>query len=324
MPLGEHLEELRSRLIYCIAGVLPLFVVAFIFGRRILDFLLTPVLAQLRELGQSASLQATGVLETFNTTLYIAFICAIVFGSPWVLYQLWRFIAPGLRSQERRFVYILLPMSATLVVIGVCFLYFIILPLALHFFIHYGTDLGRPPEPTAPLPAEVTLSPLVPVLPYDPPAPPVGSMWINQHLMQLRICMGMNGATPLIRGSELISDAAITQNYRVSEYIKLVLALAMGFGAAFQTPVVVLLLGWAGAIDHAFLRRFRRHAFMACAVAGALLTPGDPMSMIAMTVPLYFLYELGGILLWLMPAERVAHGVFRMRSRKEPSDAGDP
>ena len=227
MTFGEHLEELRSRLIYCIAGVLPLFVVAFIFGRRILDFLLTPVLAQLRELGQSASLQATGVLETFNTTLYIAFICAIVFGSPWVLYQLWRFIAPGLRSQERRYVSILLPMSATLVVIGVCFLYFIILPLALHFFIHYGTDLGRPAEPTAPLPAGVTLSPLIPILPYDPPAPPVGSMWINQHLMQLRICLGTNGATPLILYiPSFVADSRATDSTVLSAFDRRIIATA--------------------------------------------------------------------------------------------------
>jgi sec-independent protein translocase protein TatC len=68
----------------------------------------------------------------------------------------------------------------------------------------------------------------------------------------------------------------------------------------------VLLLGWAGVIEPKGLGKYRKHALMACAVAGAILTPADPISMLVLAVPLYFLYELGLILCLVLPAERVA------------------
>jgi sec-independent protein translocase protein TatC len=93
---------------------------------------------------------------------------------------------------------------------------------------------------------------------------------------------------------------------RISEYIKLLLSMTLAFAAAFQAPVVVLLLGWSGIINQQVLAKFRRHAILVCAIAAAMLTPGDPASMILMLIPLYLLYELGGLLLRWFPASRVA------------------
>ena len=120
--------------------------------------------------------------------------------------------------------------------------------------------------------------------------------------------------------------------FRVSESIKMILMFSLGFIAGFQTPVVVLLLGWAGMIDVAFLRKYRKHALLVIAIVAALLTPADPFSMVMMMVPLCLLYELGALLLKWFPASRVAGGgpkrgdpaIDVALPGREPADAGDP
>ncbi len=96
--------------------------------------------------------------------------------------------------------------------------------------------------------------------------------------------------------------AGISQQYKISEYIRTLLNMGLAFGIGFQTPVVVLLLGWAGIVTRQTLAKYRRHAVGACALAGALLTPADPLSMVLLAIPLYLLFELGMLLLRVWPA----------------------
>ena len=86
------------------------------------------------------------------------------------------------------------------------------------------------------------------------------------------------------------------------------LTLALAVTVAFQMPLVILLLGWAGIADRKFLTSNRRYAVLVCAVLGAILTPADVVSMILLFIPLYLLYELGIFLLLVAPADRVAGG----------------
>ena len=78
--------------------------------------------------------------------------------------------------------------------------------------------------------------------------------------------------------------------------------LSLGFAVGFQMPVVVLLLGWAGIVEPKDLTGIRKYMLMGCLVASSILTPADPLSMVLLAGPLYVLYELGLILLRLMPA----------------------
>jgi sec-independent protein translocase protein TatC len=79
----------------------------------------------------------------------------------------------------------------------------------------------------------------------------------------------------------------------VHEYFGFVLAMCLAFGAIFELPIVIVLLTALGLVKPAFLAKFRRHAFVGCVIAAALITPGqDPQSLFALTVPLYFLYEV--------------------------------
>lgn len=325
MPLGDHLEELRSRLLWALIGIAPVLLATMYFGETILGWITGPLQDALRSDGQPASLQATGPLETIGTYFKIALIVTIVVGAPWVLYQLWKFIAPGLYAHERRFVYFLLPMSTLLSVTGILFLYFMILPVSLGFLVHFGSDIGRPTPAVAPAP-EGTVFPSLPVLDKDPEKPAPGTEWINRTLMEKRIAVPVgDGSTVDVYSMPLVRTAGIQQQYRVSEYVDLVLSLALGFAAGFQMPVVILVLGWIGIIDQAFLAKWRRHALFGCMVLGAILTPGDPVSLLMLGIPLYLLYELGGLLLRFLPPSRIAEGFIRWpgRGKKEPASAGD-
>ena len=142
MPLGDHLDELRRRLFFALLGMIPIAIVAFYFGTDLLEFVVEPVREALRGGWQPAVLQATSPFETFGTYIKVSTIATLLVGSPWVLYQLWAFVAPGLYAHERRYVYFLLPLSSVLTITGVIFLFRVILPLILSFAVAFGSGLG--------------------------------------------------------------------------------------------------------------------------------------------------------------------------------------
>ncbi len=313
MSFGDHLEELRKRLLWAILGIVPLFILAFAFGRPVLQLLITPAQEELRARGQASTLQATAPLETFGAVVQVALIITILVGSPWILYQLWLFVAPGLYRAERKFFYRLAPLSAALTALSVAFLYWVILPVVLAFFIGFSATIGQGRVPTAPLPEGVTLGSM-PVLEADPPDETlfVGAHWYNRRLGQHRLCIELpEGGPPVIRTHEMTIGAGIVQQYKIADYVRTLLNMGLAFGVGFQMPVVVLLLGWAGIVTRRMLKKFRRHAVAGCAIAGAILTPADPMSMVLLAIPLYALYEFGIFLLWVWPSsyERSAAAV---------------
>lgn len=313
MPLGDHLEELRSRLIRALLGLVPIFVLALVFGRDLLSVLLEPIRKELAVAG--GTFQVTGLFELFSAYIKLSLIISIVVGTPWVLYQAWRFIAPGLYSNEQRFVRIICFLSSVLSLLGCLFLYFVMLPVVVAFFVAFNNSLS-PVGGAAPTPAVVegALPIDIPAIDGDP-APPIpasddrAQLWFNTGTSELKVRLpdGSVLASPFThRAGPANSNSLIAQQYRVGETLSLILQLGLALVVAFQMPVVVLLLGWAGIVTPGFLRTYRRHAAMICAVLGALLTPADPVSMMFLAVPLYVLYEFGLLLLLLLPAERVA------------------
>jgi sec-independent protein translocase protein TatC len=354
MGLGEHLDELRRRLIFALLGIAPIFIVSLYFGKEILSFLLAPVKTALHDAGQAALFQATGVLETFGAYFKVSAVLTLILGGPWAIFQLWKFVAPGLYTHEKRFAYLLAPMSIVLSIGGAAFAYYVMLPVMLTFLILFGASVGQERVATAPVPPGLTL-PTVAVLSADPASPTPGQWWINTSRNELRVAVGpvaiaapetapttpasappptpppadpgASAATPApasptpstaatpaptatatqVFGVRLTSSALIDQVPRVQETVDLLLMMGLAFAAAFQTPVVVLLLGWAGIIKPPMLRKYRRHVVAACALLSAVLTPSpDPFSMLLLMGPMYGLYELGLLLLVLLPASRVA------------------
>lgn len=324
MPLGDHIEDLRRRLIIALLGLLPILLLALIFGRQIIEIMLVPLRSALQSRGLPPVVQVTGPMETFGAYLRVSIAVAVVVGLPWLLYQGWKFAAPGLYAAERRFVYVLAPMSVGLTLASVAFLYFIMMPIVLTFFIGFGQALGGPQPGVAHPPAGMVI-PQIPSLPGDPPQPQPGQMWINTRLQELRVAVPVGRlpeleldaaqdqapptpALPKLRilGTPLALTASLSQQFRVSEYIKLLFQLTLAMAIAFQTPVAVLLLCWTGLIDPRAMGKHRKYAILAAAVLGALLTPADPLSMIALAVPLYTLYEAGLLIARVLPAEKLA------------------
>lgn len=306
MGLGEHLEELRRRVLWAIVGLVPILITSMIFAKHLVALMIQPAIAALRSKGFPAEMQNTGPLEFFSAWFKVSLIVTVVVGAPWVFIQLWKFIAPGLHAHERRFAYILAPLSSVLSLAGLAMMYFVMLPIGLNWLIDFSSDVGTTDQVmTAPLPKGVQLVD-VPLLDVDPAGAPAGKMWFNTTLGEMRVSLADAQGQVYVQSILATKHATIRQEYRLREYVELFFGLALAFALAFQTPVVVLLLGWMGIIDRAWLAKYRRHAIVLCAIIGAAITPTpDPLSMAMLQVPMYLLYELGGVLLWLMPAGKM-------------------
>ena len=322
MSFGDHLEELRRRLIFAILTVLPIFILAMVFGKELVDLLLRPANAQLRASSLGGQFIVTNPLEALGAYFRVAAVVTIVVGVPAILFQLGLFVAPGLYPHERRFALFLIPLSLVLSCVGLLFLYFVMLPAMLEFLIRFGATMGETSTPLVEVAPEV-LPLRVPVIAGDPISPPSGAVWFNSHLGHLRMNRAAEGVPAVVVGTALVHAAGIAQQFRVSEYVDLFFTMALAFAVGFQTPVVVLLLGWMGIVDRPMLARKRKHAVFAAFIVAAVLTPSpDPFSMAMLAVPLYLLYELGMLLLRFAPANRVAGG-WSGRKRGEPADAGE-
>ncbi|MCA9307848.1 MAG: twin-arginine translocase subunit TatC, partial [Phycisphaerales bacterium] len=150
MSFGDHLEDLRRRVIMAGLGFIPIFVLALLFGRPILAFLTIPLTEALRDAGQPAGLLATSPLETFGAYMRVSVIVGVMVAFPWMLYQLWLFVAPGLYTHERRFVYFLVPLSTALTAAAAVFLYKFLLPVSLYFLIAFGSTIVQEDHGTLP------------------------------------------------------------------------------------------------------------------------------------------------------------------------------
>ncbi len=320
MSIGEHLEELRKRVFLSIVGILPIFGAGLYFGRKILQFLILPLDNALKEKHiAGGAMQATQLLEGFITYIKIAAVLAAVVGGPWIIYQIWKFIAPGLYARERRFFYILSPMSIVFSALGVAFMYYVMLPFVLVFFVSFNeTLLTRPATPQVEMSPNIRL-PTLPWFAGDPTDRHVGDMWINTERDAIRIALpdpairdqtAAAKESPILLSLPLHSDSYVVQQYKIAEYVGLVLTFAFAFALTFQTPVVVLLLGWIGLIDPNTVGKYRKYAILVCTIVSAIITPPDALSMLSLGVPMYLLFELGVILLRIMPAKKVASGRF--------------
>ena len=130
-PLIEHLIELRNRLLYCIGAVLVVFLGLVAFANDIYTFVAEPLIALLPE---GTSMIATEVATPFLTPFKLTFFVAVVLALPYLLYQIWSFLAPGLYDNEKSLIAPLIGSSVLLFYAGITFAYFIVFPLVFGFF----------------------------------------------------------------------------------------------------------------------------------------------------------------------------------------------
>ncbi|MEN8840920.1 MAG: twin-arginine translocase subunit TatC, partial [Octadecabacter sp.] len=138
-PLIEHLAELRTRLIRAVMAFIVGIVVAFVVAEPILQFLLEPIEATLRELGDpSPTMQYTSPQEYLFTLFRISMVFGFVLAFPVIGFQLWRFVAPGLYSKEKGAFLPFLIASPLMFLLGASFAHFVVTPLAMAFFLGFA------------------------------------------------------------------------------------------------------------------------------------------------------------------------------------------
>ncbi len=268
-PLLDHLIELRTRLIICVAAIAIAFGVCFAFVKPIFLFLVRPftvaeglkamedsggqhgafdlflALVGVKKVAAGAlaniTLQATAPLEQFFTNIKLSAFGAIILAFPIIAWQLYRFVAPGLYKKERNAFLPFLIASPVLFMLGASLVYYVMLPFVLWFSL----------------------------------------------------------------SQQIVGDGVkVVLQTRVSEYLTLVTTLLLAFGLSFQLPVVLSLGGLAGLVTSEMLRTGRRYAIVAVFVVAAIVTPPDPISQITLAVPLCLLFEISIWCVWLIERRR--------------------
>lgn len=296
MTIGEHLEELRKRLFLGLGGFMLAFIVFMIpsIGEHVVYYVCRPLFLALAHNKLPAQVHFTDTAEVFMTYIKAAMISAAVIAGPWMLYQLWLFVAAGLYAHERKYVTKYLPLSIILFLSGVTFLYFYVLPLMLEFFI--GFSIGSPmplgPDIGFPKGAETGTPLVLPLLSHDPTNPTPGSVWINTTTGMIKICVAQGNFRVVPFGSESVTTPIIT----LATYFDMVIGMLLSFGLAFQLPLIVLALVRIGIIEVAQLKKMRRIVYFALTIIAAVIVPDVATGMIALMIPLVLLYEFGILL----------------------------
>ncbi len=136
----SHLTELRKRLIHCIIFLFSLFAVCYLFSDFIYGFLVEPYAEAVKNDNVERRLIFTALQETFLTYLKVSFFAAIFITSPFILIQIWKFIAPGLYEHEKSALIPYLVITPILFLLGGMLVYYLIMPLAIKFFLSFESS----------------------------------------------------------------------------------------------------------------------------------------------------------------------------------------
>ena len=268
MTFWEHLEELRRRIIISAITIGVFTVLCLSFNKPIEKVVLFPLRTSINTLIANAidavaggegsifgflaiSLRAgtpsidavimkSGPLEGIMAFLKLGITAGILLALPIIIYQVWAFVFPALKQEERRFAVPLFLIIVAFFTIGAVFAYFIVVPVVLHF-----------------------AAQLFPEMP---------NIWDLEN------------------------------------YINLVTKLILGFGIAFELPIVMAFLSRIGVINARGFREKQNYALLGICVISALLTPADPWSMLLMAIPLFILYQLGIFFAYLVEKEQEVYG----------------
>ena len=235
MSFGDHLGELRKRVILAMIGAMVGVSICLIFSDTIINAIYQPYLLALRWGGFPVQLYYHKTTGSIISYLMTGFKAGLVVASPWIIYQAWRFVAAGLFVRERRVIYKYIGPSIGLFLLGVAFFFFLVLPVLLKFIISFnlaiqvpqvkpygleksvfGTSL--PGIDINGLPTGNQIKPLlIPMAKSDPTHFPKHSvaMWYNARTSQVRIHVGKRTLT--LRAQP--ADALFSPLPTLSEYL---------------------------------------------------------------------------------------------------------
>lgn len=291
MTVGEHLEELRRRMILGLIGFAVVAAVLLWFGDQVMIIFCRPLFDTLQAKGLNPQLYYTKLGEGFAVWLKIVLISAVAIASPWIVFQLWQFVAAGLYPHERKYVTRYAPLSIGLLIAGMLFVYFLVLPWTIEFFLDFAGSVPMPQRHvTTTQPHEAFT---IPSIPGNPASPKPFEMWYDSVIKQVKISIPNEG----VRVMPFLPENLLAPHIVLGDYIDLVVGMLLVFGLSFQLPLVVMALARMGVVDVASLRSYRRFVYFALVIVACVITPGDVITAsIALTLPLCLLYELG---IWL-------------------------
>ena len=146
MSFLEHLEELRSRIFKALLGIAVAAVLSLTFCYPLWNFVSAPAVEALKSLHYEPYLVTVEPMEGFNVIWFkLPIVCAIFLSSPWILFQIWGFIAPGLYPKERRWAAPFILISAGLFILGGVFAYFVVFRFGLTFLLSIGQGYAVKP-----------------------------------------------------------------------------------------------------------------------------------------------------------------------------------
>lgn len=299
MTVGEHLEELRTRLLLAIAGLAVAVLGCLLAADKVMVFFCAPLNKQLLAHGLPPTIHYVDLTEPFMTYLKITMITAAAIAGPWMIYQVWLFVAAGLYPKERKAITRYIPLSIFLFLLGLVFVYVIVLPLCIRFFLDFSTHLSPAPtlSPGGTPIVETDLPFQVPMIAGDLKTPKPGNFWFDTVEQRLKIAVEVGKGISL-RSIQFGPDSMMAPTITIGDYISLVITFMLTFGIAFQLPLVMLAVVTIGICDVTFLRTQRKAIFFGMTVAAAFIAPGDIItSMLALLIPLIVLYEFGLILI---------------------------
>jgi len=141
LPLTAHLQELRKRLILSFIAIGAGFILCYSLADSLFNILAAPLI---KIMPTGGSLIFTTVAEAFFTYMKVAFIAGLILASPFVLYQIWAFVAPGLYQKEKRYVVPFVLGGSLFFALGILFGYFVAIPIGFKFLLGYATDFIKP------------------------------------------------------------------------------------------------------------------------------------------------------------------------------------
>ena len=254
-PLIEHLAELRTRLIRSVLAFIVGICIAFAFAEPILQFLLEPIEATLRDLGDpSPTMQYTSPQEYLFTLFRISMVFGFALAFPVIGFQMWRFVAPGLYRTEKNAFLPFLIASPVMFLLGASFAHLVVTPLAMAFFLGF-VDVS---SIFANLMGSVTET-----VPVDTAVVP-----------------------------ETTEGIRITFFGKVNESLDITLKFIIAFGLCFQLPVLLTLMGKAGLVSAEGLKSVRKYAIVGILLLAALVTPPDVITQLILFTVVYGLYEI--------------------------------
>ena len=267
-PLLEHLAELRTRLIYSVSAFLVGMIICFAFGGMLLDFLLGPIEKTMRDLGNpNPVMQYTAPQEYFFTLIRISVVGGLTISFPVIAYQLWRFVAPGLYRNEKNAFLPFIIASPVLFLTGAAFAHYIVVPLAMAFFLGF-----------ADLPSFVS------AIMANAVPNPAGTGLLPGT--------GEGLGLPAVVQPTSDSGVDIVFNGKVNETLDITLKMIVAFGVCFQLPVLLTLMGSAGLASSRGLRGTRKYAVVGILIVAALVTPPDVTTQLILFIVVYGLYEI--------------------------------